>query len=168
MPTRRRRQVSRIAFTLSLTLLVLPMLVLGLEASAKRNPLIGTWFEEFVAVDCHTGVPTGDPPTQGLVVYSPGGSLIQSPNNTPFRTPGYGIWKATEPQSFLATFMIFNFTPDGTKAGSVDVTLRVTLGEDANAYTSTASVAVLDVDGQVIQTGCTTGTAHRLTFDQEM
>lgn len=166
MPTRRRRQVPRLALPISLMLLVLPVLIVEPEARVGRTTLIGTWIEEFSPVDCHTGVPTGDPPTQGLVVYSPGGSLIQSPNDTPFRTPGYGIWKATAPQSFLATFRIFTFTPEGMKAGHVDVTLWVILGEDANAYTSTASFALFDIDGQVIHTGCTTGAGHRLTFDQ--
>jgi hypothetical protein len=99
--------------------------------------------------------------------YLRDGSMIGSTNVTAFRSPSYGIWKRTHAQHFLATFTSFSFNTDGTPAGKVEVTEKITLGESSNHFTATASVSIWDVNDEVLFTFCVGETARRLTFDHD-
>jgi hypothetical protein len=58
--------------------------------------------------------------------------------------------------------------PDGSLAGSLEITSNTTtLGAHADTFTEPdARTRILDVDGTVIATICSTVTGQRLTFDQ--
>ena len=67
-------------------------------------------------------------------------------------------------RSYSAPFQFFSFNPDGTFAGTVKIARNILLAADANSYTSTVSVEILDPNGNVIATLCGTESATRL-FD---
>lgn len=87
--------------------------------------------------------------------------MLETSNGSPFRSPGHGVWQHTGGRDYTATFIFFRFNPDGTYAGSQKVTRNIEVGEDGNEFTATASVEILDVNDNVIATGCATETARR-------
>jgi hypothetical protein len=149
-----------------LTLLVVQVLVCGQDASARENTLIGTWLLELTVRDCQTGEPLGTPTNQALHTYLPGGSMMGSTNVTALRSPSYGIWKRTDKQHFLATFINFSFNADSTPAGRAEVTERIDFGEDPHTFTATSFVEIFNVDDHMITTICVGETAQRFAFDQ--
>jgi hypothetical protein len=166
MKTRLRTRTPGMALPVLLTLLVLQVLGFGQDASARENTLVGTWLLELTGRDCQTGEPVGTPPNQALHTYLPSGSLVGSNNVTAFRSPSYGIWKRTDKQQFLATFISFRFNADGTPAGKIEVTESIALGESSHSFTATSVVEIFDVDDHVLATICVGETAQRFTFDQ--
>jgi hypothetical protein len=162
--TRRFTLVRSLALPVMLTLTVVQTLVFAQDAIAQTKKLEGTWRTELTVVDCQTDEPTGAT-AQVLYTFLPGGSVLQSADATPFRTPGYGIWKHTTERNFIATHIFFRFNADGTPAGRRETTLNIELGEGSNEFTATSLSEIFDVDGNVIQTTCPAETGQRLTFD---
>lgn len=164
MQTRRFTLVRSLALPVMFTLMVMQVLVFAQDASAQAKKLEGPWRTELTVIDCQTAEPTGAT-AQVLEAYLPGGSMLQSADATPFRTPGYGIWKHTTERNFIATHIFFRFNADGTPAGRRETTLNIELGEGSNEFTATSLSEIFDVDGNVIQTTCPAETGQRLTFD---
>ena len=137
MQTRQFTLVRNLALPVMLTLTVVQILVFAQDASAQAKKLEGTWRAELTVTDCQTGEPTGAT-AQVLYTFMPGGSMLQSADASPFRTPGYGIWKHTTARNFIATHIFFRFNADGTPSGRRETTLNIELGEDSNDFTSTS------------------------------
>src|SRR5687768_16214024 len=83
---------------------------------------------------------------------------------------GQGIWERTGRRHFRAFCIVFRFNPDGTLAGSLEVTNNTTtLGEHADTFTEPDSrTRILDVDGTVIARACASVTGRRLTFEDAL
>ncbi len=126
---------------------------------AQGKKLEGTWRVEVTLRNCQTGAPIRT--IQALNTYLSGGSMLETGNSSPFRSPGHGVWQHTGGRDFTATFIFFRFNPDGTYAGSQKVTRNIEVGEDGNEFTATSSVEILDVNDNLIATGCATETARR-------
>jgi hypothetical protein len=164
MKTRGLTLIPRMALPAMLTLMVVQVLVFAQDTSAQAKKLEGTWRTQLTVTDCQTGEPTGAT-AQVLEIYLSGGSMLQSADATPFRTPGYGIWKPTTKRNFIATHIFFRFNADGTQAGRRETTLNIELGEDSNEFTATSLSEIFDVDGNLTQTTCPTEIGQRLTVD---
>src|SRR5205085_2256905 len=104
-------------------------------------------------------------PFLGVITFNDGGTVAEfgvNPN-TPYRTPGHGIW-ATEGGQGRFTF-IFSFlplTPAGAPVGRMRVTQIGDLTRGSDVSTSDGSFAPTNLAGTVIATGCTTSVAVRV------
>ena len=98
-------------------------------------------------------------------MFNQGGTLASTDNQPPSsRGPGSGTWENIGGRSYSAPFQVFSFNPDGTFAGTVKIARNILLAADANSYTSTVSVEILDPNGNMVATLCGTESATRL-FD---
>jgi hypothetical protein len=179
MTTRRHTLIPGLGLPGLLALMVVQVLVCGYDARAQpllhsdKDTLVGTWRVEVTPIDCQTGAPTAEPGT-ALHTYAPGGSVLVAATpiagRGPFVSSGQGIWEQTGKRRFRAFFIIFRFNQDGSLAGSFDVTNNTTkLGEHADTFTEPDSrLRILDVDGTVIATACSTVTGRRLTFEEAL
>ena len=127
--------------------------------SGKAGKIEGTWRVEVTLRNCQTGAPIRT--IQAMNTYLRGGSMLETGSSSPIRSPGHGIWQHTGGRNFTATFIFFRFNPDGTYAGPQKVTRNIEVGEDGNEFTATSSVEILDVNDNLIATGCATETARR-------
>ena len=82
--------------------------------------------------------------------------------NPALLSTGYGVWEHAGGRSFTNTIVSFRFNPDGTYAGTQKVTRNIELDGSADEFTSTNSLEIADPAGNVIATGCSTETGHRL------
>ena len=177
MTTRRHPLIPSLGVPGLLALLALQVLVGGPDARAQQllNPreqtLVGTWRVEVTPIDCETREPTAEPGT-ALHTYVRGGSVLVAATpiagRGPFVSSGQGIWEQTGRRLFRAFFIVFRFNEDGSLAGSFDVTNnRITLGKHADTFTEPDSrLRILDVDGEVIATACSTVIGRRVTFEE--
>lgn len=127
----------------------------------EADRLAGTWQVEVTARNCQTGDAIRTFPA--LNAFVPGGSMLgTSAGASPtLFSNAYGIWQHTGGQNFTNTFTVFRFNPDGTYAGTQKFTRMIVLGLDANEYTSTDAIEILDPSGNVVATGCSTGAGRR-------
>ena len=181
MKTRRHPRILGLGLAVLLALLVVPGLVVGEDGSAQRSrdpkapTLAGTWRVQVTPIDCDTREPTAEP-GPALHSYVRGGVVLVAA--TPIVVPapgtslssGQGIWEQTGERRFRAFFILFRFNPDGSLAGSLEVTNTNTkLGKDSDTFTVPVSrVNILDADGEVIATECSTVIGRRLTFEDAL
>ena len=126
------------------------------------DQLAGTWQVEITQRNCQTSAAIRTFPA--LNIFVRGGAMLGTSagaSPTAFSN-GYGVWQHMGGQNFTNTFIVFRFNPDGTYAGTQKFTRTIVLGQDANEYTSTEAIEILDPSGNVIATGCSTGAGRRL------
>ena len=127
----------------------------GLEPS-----LVGVWVTQVTRRNCDTGEPLGTSRTQ--VTFANGGTLLETIGPSILRSPGNGIWKRERgwsEYSFALRFMRFDAA--GVFVGSGVVRAAITLDGTGDNYTSTATNDLLDVNGNVISSGCATSVSTR-------
>jgi hypothetical protein len=179
MTTRRHPLIPGLGLPGLLALLVVQVLVGGHDARAQplfhpgEQTLVGTWRVEVTPIDCETRAPIAEPGI-ALHTYAPGGSVLVAATpiagRGPFVSSGQGIWERTGGRRFRAFFIVFRFNQDGSLAGSFDVTNNTTaLGEPADTFTEPDSrLRILDVDGTVIATACSSVIGRRVTFEEAL
>ena len=149
------------------TALALLMLVGGMQISvsgqsdeAPERSLVGVWLTQVTRRNCDTGEPIGTSRIQ--LTIAEGGTFLETIGPSIFRSPGNGIWKREHgwnEYSFALRFMRFDAA--GVFVGSGVVRAAITLDETGDHYTSTATNDVLDVNGNVIGSGCATSVSTR-------
>ena len=100
------------------------------------------------------------------MTFAKGGTLLETIGPSIFRSPGNGIWKREHGRneySFAQRFMRFDAA--GSFVGSGVVRVALTLDETGDHYTSTATNDVLDVNGNVIASGCATSVSTRFSME---
>ena len=137
--------------------------LLATSATAESGGrLVGVFDTHLTLTNCH-GVVIRT--LEALQMFNQGGTLASTDNQPPSsRGAGFGTWQNMGGRSYSAPFQFFSFNPDGTFAGTVKIARNILLAADANSYTSTVSVEILDPNGNVIATLCGTESATRL-FD---
>ena len=150
---------------LSLLVLVggLQISVLGQSDAAPERSLVGVWITEVTRRNCDTGQPIGN---TGRIqnTFAEGGTFLETIGPSILRSPGNGIWKREQgwsEYSFALRFMRFDAA--GVFVGSGIVRAAITLDETGDNYTSTATSDALDVNGNVISSGCATSVSTRFT-----
>jgi hypothetical protein len=148
---------------LSLLVLVggLQISVLGQSDAAPERSLVGVWITEVTRRNCDTGQPIGN---TGRIqnTFAEGGTLLETIGPSAIRSPGNGIWKREHgynEYSFATRFMRYDAA--GVFVGSGVVRAAITLDDTGDNYTSTATSEALDVNGNVIGSGCATSVATR-------
>jgi hypothetical protein len=135
------------------------------DRGSRRPSLVGVWLTQVTRRNCDTGEPIGaTSPIQ--LTFAKGGTLLETIGPSIFRSPGNGIWKREHgwnEYSFAQRFMRFDAA--GSFTGSGVVRAALTLDETGDHYTSTATNDILDVNGNVIGSGCATSVSTRFSME---
>jgi hypothetical protein len=109
--------------------------------------------------------PAGNPlqSFRAMNMYIRGGVFEEFGTRNPpgQRGPGMGTWRPEGDDRYSAVLEFFRFNVDGTFAGTQKVTRTIELSEGSDSFTSIATIQILDINGQLIQSGYATETATR-------
>lgn len=121
----------------------------------------GSWNHQVRGLNCTTGEVIRT--FQTLFTYNHGGTFWEDGTGTDpkLRGASHGVWSYQSNRRYTTAFQFFRFNPDGTHAGRQIIRQQVRLSADGSSYTATATAQILDVNGNVIQTNCSDGTAVR-------
>ena len=136
--------------------------VSGQSDEGHERSLVGVWVTLVTRRNCDTGEPIGTSRIQ--VTFAEGGTFLETIGPNILRSPGNGIWKREHgwnEYSYALRFMRYDAA--GVFVGSGVVRAAITLDETGDHYTSTATNDVLDVNGNVIASGCATSVSTRFT-----
>ena len=125
--------------------------------------LTGVWQTVVTPRNCQTGVPVA-PDFQGLLTFNKGGTVaeIAAGGNPILRSPGHGIWRRENGwRNYSLKFIFLRFNSSGAFIGKQRVTQTIELSANGDQSTSGGTVEVLDLNGNVIGSGCSTATATR-------
>jgi hypothetical protein len=129
-----------------------------------KPSLVGVWVTQVTRRNCETGEPIGT--SQPQLTFAKGGTLLETIGPSTVRSHGNGIWKR-EPgrneYSYVLRFM--RYDAPGPPVGSGVVRGSIRLDENGNHYTATATNDVLDVNGNVISSGCATSVSTRFSME---
>ncbi len=133
--------------------------------SSKRS-IVGTWQTSVTPRNCQTGVPVA-PAFPGLLTFNEGGTLTGTSTAV---SSVYGVWERkdglqqnlfTPIKQYSFAFISLRYNATGTFIGTQKVRQTATLGASGNDFTSTGTAEILDANGNVIGTGCSTSTGTR-------
>lgn len=121
--------------------------------------LVGVWDVNVTLRDCVSGTAVTTFPAMNQ--YAADGSQTEvGINMSPAtRYPSFGTWHFIGLGKFASEFKFFRFNPDGSYAGTQEVQRTITLSNDANQFTTTASVAIYDPAHHLVKSGCATEAA---------
>jgi hypothetical protein len=173
------RNLKRFAASNGTVALVLTgMLVLGSgltanaqsESAGSHHGLQGAWRLTVTVrqvTDPQTGnCQTGEalrPPFAALFAFAKGGTAT---NTTAGQFPGLftsgvGVWGHTEGNTYRAVLENFVFSPAGAWIQTHRFTHTIEVDNDADQFTETIALEILDTSGNVIAPGCGTGVGTR-------
>jgi hypothetical protein len=123
--------------------------------------LQGSWSVQVTRRNCQTGEATATFPTMSNFNF--GGTMndygiAMAPVG---RGPGFGVWNHQTGRHFTNNFQFFLFGADGATTGRQIVRRQIEVSRSGNEYTATGAVQVLNTEGTVVATICTTETAVR-------
>lgn len=132
------------------------------QSESQARKLEGTWRVQITLHVCQTGAEIRTFP--GLATFARGGTLNSAAaGSSPARVSAdYGIWWHTGGQSYAAVTDAFLFNPTGDWVGTQRVTRAIEIGQDPDQLTAITSTEILDVNGNVVATGCATAVGNRL------
>ena len=139
--------------------------VSGQDNQGLEPSLVGVWLTEVTRRNCDTGEPIAATGRIQLT-FAEGGTFLETIGPSIFRSPGNGIWKREHgwnEYSYALRFMRYDAA--GSFIGSGVVRAAITLDETGDHYTSTATNDVLDVNGNVIASGCATSVSTRFSME---
>ena len=127
----------------------------------QSRRLEGVWNLTVTRRDCQTGAAIGSGPA--ILTFARGGTMHDYGSGRPpaTRSAGYGVWRHHSNRRYTDAFQFFIYNPDGTLAGKQIVRERISLSLDGNSLTNTATSQILDVNGNVAATRCSTATGTR-------
>jgi hypothetical protein len=130
-------------------------------AENRAARIEGVWDSDVTILNCETGDVLGT--FRGLGLFIRGGALEQTNNMSPvLGSASLGHWQYLGGHNYTSTFQFFAFSSAGVWTGTTKVTREITLGQDGSTFSSVISSTFLDVNGNVIATGCGTETAIRV------
>ncbi|HVE59508.1 MAG TPA: hypothetical protein VNB22_22045 [Pyrinomonadaceae bacterium] len=130
----------------------------------SRHSLVGAWETVVTPRNCQTGVPVM-PDFQGLITFNEGGTVAEtaSGSSPALRSPGHGVWRRENGARTYSMKVIFlRFSPTGAFIGKQRIAQTLEVSADGSQSTSTGTVEVLDLNGNVLGGGCSTATATRI------
>ena len=150
--------------TIGGTMLAILRLAMFAQISASAqviSGLEGVWNVQVTRRDCQTGAVIGTGPA--ILTFVSGGTMHdfgtgRSPST---RSPGYGVWSNISNGQYTDAFQFFIYHSDGTFGGRQVVREQIQLSSDGNSLTNSAATQILDVNGNVTSTRCSTATGTR-------
>lgn len=123
--------------------------------------LVGVWDVNVTLRDCVSGNAKVTFPAMNQ--YGADGSRTEFGANTApsLRYPSLGRWHYAGSHKYRSAFSFFRFNPDGSYAGTQEVQNTIVLSNDANQFTSTATVAIYNPQHQLLASGCATEAGTR-------
>ena len=149
--------------------LALPILLVAMfsqfsVAAEERDgdkKLEGSWNHAGTRIDCVTGQAIGT--FVSMFTFSRGGTFWEAGTqmSPSLRSPSHGVWSHDSGRLYTTAFQFFRFNADGTLAGRLIVRQEIEVSDDGESYTATSTSQFLDVNGNVISTGCAAGIGTR-------
>ena len=134
-----------------------------MQPQDSDNSLVGAWITRIRPRNCLTGEILPVPPSRafGLFTFHRGGTVSEygiGPGQTPAtRSPGHGAWQREHGWNHYSyLFAITRYDATGQFVGSTWVRSALVLAAGDDAFTANSTVEVLDADGNVTQSLCTT------------
>jgi hypothetical protein len=141
-------------------ILVTAAIQISSSAQGKAKRLEGTWQLQGAIRDCQTG--TEGAHFLGLNTFIAGGSMFATGATNPATgSIGYGVWEHNGGQSYVAVIISFRFNPDGSLAGTQKINKHMEL-TGSDEFTSSNTLEIIDLAGNVIATRCSVETGRRL------
>jgi hypothetical protein len=169
MNTMKRKALTAITFGI---MAIITAIVISQSTRAQNPPvsdgfrepsLVGVWLTQVTRRNCDTGEPIAAPGRIQLT-FAEGGTLLETIGPSIVRSPGNGIWKREHGWNEYSSVLRFmRYDAAGSFIGSGVVRAAFTLDETGNHYTSTATNDILDVNGNVIGSGCATSVSTRFS-----
>ena len=121
----------------------------------------GVWNLTVTRRDCATGAVIGSGPA--ILTFARGGTMHDFGSGRPpaTRSAGYGVWSYQGSRHYTDAIQFFIFNTDGTLAGKQIIREQILLSQDGNSLTNSAATQILDTNGNVTATRCSTATATR-------
>ena len=134
------------------------------NSSARREngrKLEGVWNLTVTRLDCQTGAALGSGPA--IITFVRGGTMHDFGSGRPpaTRSAGYGVWNYQSNQRYTDAFQFFIYNADGTLAGKQVVREQIVLSRGGNNLTNTAQSQILDTNGNVTATRCSSAIGTR-------
>ncbi|MBA3832804.1 MAG: hypothetical protein H0X34_13105 [Chthoniobacterales bacterium] len=127
----------------------------------RGHRIEGVWDSNVTIINCQTGDVLGT--FRGLGLFIRGGANEQTNNLSPaLGSSALGHWEYLGGRNYTASFQFFAFSPDGVWTGTQKVKRAITLDQGGNTFSSVISTTFLDVNGNVVATGCGTEAATRV------
>lgn len=129
----------------------------------------GAWRTVVSPRNCQTGDPLGIH-LQGSFTFNEGGTMAEygiGPGSSPaLRSPGHGVWQRERGwQSYSFAFMFYRYDAGGVLLGSQKVTGTLQLGRSGDTFVTASVIQVLDVNDNVIGSGCATAAGKRFAWN---
>jgi hypothetical protein len=131
----------------------------GFAQTKGARALEGSWNSIVTFRNCQTGEPIRSFPAMNT--FNQGGTMQEYGVGTALRGPGHGVWYHQGGRNFYSTFQFFRFDADGSYAGSAIARRQMEVDPSGDHFSSTSTAYFLDVDGNVLMTGCVTEEATR-------
>ena len=165
MTSRNLKRLAAFGGTAALVLAGMLVLGSGLKARAQSQSeagrIEGTWRVQLTVRNCQTGEPLRSFPA--LFIFGNGGTLSFTTAGQPpaLSTPGVGVWGHTGGNNYSAVSETFVFSPAGVWIQTHRLTRAIELSNDANEFTDTVALQIVDTNGNLIATGCATSAGRR-------
>ena len=133
--------------------------------SSSTATVRGVWRTVVTPRNCQTDEPITSFP--GLFTFNEGGTMAEygiNPGSSPaLRSPGHGFWQREHGwQAYSLVFTYYRYNASGVFLGSQKITASLELSAGSAEFATRSAIEVLDVDGNVIGTGCATAAGTRL------
>src|SRR4030095_15578095 len=137
-------------FSLALASLVAVTIASGQDPrllATGGGRLQGTWETQITLTDCAGHVIRSFP---SLLEFAAGGTVVESTAGTPqaLKTPGLGVWRHTNGNTYAIRFKSFNFNAQNLFAGWTIVAGETTVDGDTRG--GPATVEVYDPNGSYL------------------
>jgi hypothetical protein len=132
--------------------------------TANQRTIRGAWRTVVTPRNCQTG--DAILTLAGLFTFNQGGTMSEygiGPGSSPaLRSPGHGIWQREHGwQDYSFAFTYYRYNASGVFLGSQTVRATLELGTSGDEFASRSDIEILDVNGNVIGTGCATAVGTR-------
>jgi len=133
-------------------------------SNTRPRTIRGVWRTVVTPRNCQTGAPIVT--LSGLFTFHQGGTMSEygiGPGSSPaLRSPGHGVWhRAQGWQEYSIAFTFYRYDASGVFIGSQKVTAALELGSSGDDFASRSVIESLDVNDNLVGTGCATAVGTR-------
>lgn len=127
--------------------------------SNGRAQIVGTW-------DVTVSRGPALPPVRSLQTFTRDRTMIETANDTLFRSPSHGAWEYVGRRTYATTTVFHRFSPTGAYLGTQKINANRQLSRDGETYTAAAVSQLFDPDGNLTFSGRATATGKRIEVER--